>query len=341
MSTSVSAATFPVRLADREVGFECREGDTVLRAALRSGVELAYECNSGGCGSCKVVIDGDSLVSGLGRPTPGLTERDLRKGRSLACQTVPLGPCSITGAVIEQDRGLPRPARHRGRVVARRPLTADLFEIGVELDEPMEFIAGQYAMLDPGLGEDRAYSMANLPGAHRLDFHVKTVPDGAVSNALVALSIGDEVGVDGPYGMAYFRETGRDVVLVAGGSGLGPMVGVARALAQSASADARNLHFFFGGRAVADLCAETFVDETRGTLKGVSYYPAISNPDGDPEWTGHRGFVHELLSATELPDLHEHEFYVAGPPPMTDAVVRLLVVDLHIDPTQVHFDRFF
>ena len=65
------------------IDFEQDAGDTVLRAALRAGIGFPYECNAGGCGSCRF-----ELVSGgvdvLWSAAPGLTERDRRKGRQLA-----------------------------------------------------------------------------------------------------------------------------------------------------------------------------------------------------------------------------------------------------------------
>ncbi|WP_409332316.1 2Fe-2S iron-sulfur cluster-binding protein [Trujillonella humicola] len=335
-----AASSLPIRVPDRDTEFACDAGDTVLRAALRSGFDLAYECNSGGCGSCKIMVT-EGQVTDLGRPTPGLTDRDRRKGRVLACQTVPVTPCSITAPVVEHGRDVPRPRRMEGRLVARRLLTSDMVEVGVDLAEAADFRPGQYAMLAVDGRQDRAYSMANLPGTTRWDFHVKRVPGGTLSNRIADLAVGDPVRVDGPYGLAHFRSTGRDVVCIAGGSGLAPAVSVARALAAAPDAHARRLLFFYGGRTAADLCAEAFVDECRPALKEVEFHQALSAADDDVGWTGGRGFVHDLVAATSLPDLDDLDFYVAGPPPMTDAVVRLLVIGMQVPTSRVHYDRFF
>jgi toluene monooxygenase electron transfer component len=47
-------ASFNIKISEQEFEFKCEEGDTFLRAALRAGLGLPYECNSGGGGSCKV-----------------------------------------------------------------------------------------------------------------------------------------------------------------------------------------------------------------------------------------------------------------------------------------------
>ncbi|RYF53637.1 MAG: hypothetical protein EOO27_25690 [Comamonadaceae bacterium] len=136
------------------------------------------------------------------------------------------------------------------------------------------------------------------------------------------------------------QPTERDIVCIAGGSGLAPMVSVARGLATRADAGSRRLHFFYGGRREEDMCAREFVEEVSALLHQATLSEAISEEPGEG-WTGARGFVHDLIADTELPDLADRDIYVAGPPVMTDAVVRLLVLERQVPAERVHFDRFF
>lgn len=81
--------------------FEQQEGDTLLRAALRAGVGLSYECNSGGCGGCKFeLLEGE--VETLWADAPGLNERDRRRGRHLACQCRAKGPATIKASTAKE-----------------------------------------------------------------------------------------------------------------------------------------------------------------------------------------------------------------------------------------------
>ena len=339
--------------------FDCPTGDTLLRAALRAGVPATYECNSGGCGTCKYTLRAGS-VHQLDPDAPGLTPRDKRKGKMLGCQSIPLSDCQVSlvaGDDWYAEQTLPR--RRSARVTQVRYLTHDLREVTLSADGPADFLPGQFAMLStdaapihdgsPENGPrrlERAYSMSNLPNPEGIwQFAIKRVPDGAVSPIFVdQLSPGDEVTIDGPYGHAHLRSTERDVVVVAGGSGLAPMVSVARGLAARPDAGRRRLDFFYGGRGIDDMCASEFVDEVTDALHSIALIEAVSTPtaaDTDDGWTGPRGFIHELINFDSLPDLADREIYVAGPPPMTDAVVRALVLELGISTDNIHYDRFF
>ncbi|TNM38649.1 2Fe-2S iron-sulfur cluster binding domain-containing protein [Nocardioides albidus] len=337
--SEVATRTFQVRDGETR-RFDCTDGDTLLRAALRAGVPATYECNSGGCGSCKFTLS-DGEVRQVQESPAGLTERDRRKGRLLACQSVPTSDCTVSLLVDPVDSGLPAPVRRRAEIVDARMLTHDLRELTISIGVDATFLPGQFAMLRRPDGEERAYSMSNLPGEGVWQIQIKRVPGGAESGAFVDdLGVGDRIEVDGPYGHAHFRPTGRDVVCIAGGSGLAPMVSVARGLAASDGAAERRLHFFYGGRAARDLCAGEFVAELAGELAEVTLVDVISD-EVPPDWAGARGFVHEAVATAGLSDLADRDIYVAGPPPMTDAVVRLLVRELQVPVGQIHYDRFF
>lgn len=335
--SEVATRTFQVRNGEIHQ-FTCTEGDTVLRAALRAGIPATYECNSGGCGSCKFTLT-DGEVRQVQEAPAGLTERDRRKGRLLACQSVPTSDCTVALLVDPVDAGLPVPVRRHGEIVEARMLTHDLRELTVAIDAP--FLPGQFAMLRRPGGDERAYSMSNVRGDGVWQFQIKRVPGGGESGAFVdGLGVGDRVDVDGPYGHAHLKPTGRDVVCIAGGSGLAPMVSIARGLAATPGAGDRRLHFFYGGRAARDLCAAEFVAEVAPHLAEVTLVDVISD-EAPPDWAGARGFVHEALATADLPDLAARDIYVAGPPPMTDAVVRLLALELRVPVDQIHYDRFF
>jgi len=77
-----------VTIEGTSLEYEAEDKDTLLRSALRHGVAMPYECNSGGCGSCKFeLLEGE--LEDLWPDAPGLSARDKRKGRKLACQCRP------------------------------------------------------------------------------------------------------------------------------------------------------------------------------------------------------------------------------------------------------------
>ena len=320
--------------------------DTVLRAALRHGVGIPYECNAGGCGSCRIqVIEGD--VVDLWPDAPGRSERDRRTGRLLACQTRAATDAVIRVRTSPEYVGSTPPARRPARLVTAEPVTHDMRRLVFRTAGPADFLPGQYASLFlPGLPVPRNYSMANLANPDGdWEFIVRRVPAGAATALLCGeLAVGDEVELDGPYGLATLRaEAERDIACVAGGSGLAPMLSIARGAAAAGLLRQHRLHFFYGARTPTDVCGQASLERLDGFGTNLEFHPVVSTPataHGLP-WDGAVGFVHEVACSTLADRLADVEWYCAGPPPMTQALQTALILEHGVPVGQIHFDRFF
>lgn len=324
--------------------FEQAPDDNILRAALRAGHGLAYECNSGGCGGCKFeLISGE--IETLWADAPGLTERDRKRGRHLACQCRACGPVSIKAATAPEYQPKILPKRQRARLTGCRDITHDIREFRFRTDQDANFLPGQFAMLDlPGIGSSRAYSLANTANRQReWHFQIRRVQHGQGTHVLFdKLTEGDEIGLDGPYGVAYLRtDSPRDIVCVAGGSGLAPMVSIARGVAESGMLGDRKLYFFYGARTPRDVCGESLLRKLDGFGEKIVYIPVVSLPGDNDAWHGETGYVHDAVARILPAALPGYEFYFAGPPPMTQALQELLMVGHKVPFEQIHFDRFF
>jgi toluene monooxygenase electron transfer component len=313
---------------------------SLLRGALRAGVGFPHECSVGGCGGCRFELLEGELAS-LWEGAPGLSAKDKRRGKHLACQARPLSDCRIRVRPGDEYRPQVPPRRRAATLIERRALTADMAELTLRTAAAAEFLPGQYALLElPGVTGARAYSMSNLANAEALwQFIIRRVPGGAGTTALLeGLRVGDAVALDGPYGLAYLRsDSARDLVCIAGGSGLAPMLSVARAVASEPSS--RRVEFFHGVRTTDDLCAGPLLEALPGFGARLRFHPVVSLPGADAGWTGARGLVHEQLSLTLGAALSTHDFYLAGPPPMVQAVQELLMIQHRVPFAQVHFDR--
>lgn len=328
-------------------GSSCSQaaGDTILRAALRAGRGYAYECNSGGCGGCKFELVAGEIET-LWADAPGLSERDRKRGRHLACQCRACGPVTIKAASAQEYVPKIPPRRQRARLLASCDITHDIREFRFVAERDAEFLPGQFAMLDlPGLGSSRAYSMANTGNGQReWHFQIRRVLHGQGTHTLFEkLAVGDEIGLDGPYGMAYLRtdDAPRDIVCVAGGSGLAPMVSIARGAVEAGLLADRKLYFFYGARTPRDVCGESQLRALDGFGERIVYLPVVSLPGDDGNWSGATGFVHDAVAHALPASLKTYEFYFAGPPPMTQALQELLMVGHGVPFNQIHFDRFF
>jgi toluene monooxygenase electron transfer component len=344
MSTDTSGT--PVTLLGGP-SFQVQAQDTLLQAALRAGIGFPYECNAGGCGSCKFeLLDGELRT--LWEQAPGLSPRDRQKGRRLACQSVPLGP--VTARLRLDPACVPaiRPLRQRATLTRVDEVTHDMRQFSFSTAGPAAFLAGQYALLQfPALGIQRAYSMSNLPNPQgEWQFIVRRVPQGAGTGQLFEqLRPGDALAIDGPYGMAWLRPPERDLLCIAGGSGLAPMLSIARAAAPLLRAAGRRLHFYLGARTPADRAAQALLAALPEYGELLQCEEVVSQPPppeaGRGAWTGPTGLVHEAVDARFGDRLAAHEVYFAGPPPMAQALMDLLMVRRAVPFQQIHFDRFF
>jgi toluene monooxygenase electron transfer component len=322
--------------------YSCAAGDTVLRAGLRAGLGLPYECNAGGCGSCKFELV-SGAVDDLWPEAPGIRPKERERGRRLACQSIPRGNCEIKLRTADSYVPAITPQRFVAHFVGRRVVTSDIHEFDFLATGAANFLPGQYALLRiADAGQDRAYSMSNQPNAQGLwRFMVRRVPQGKVSNALFDLKEGAEVGLDGPYGIAHLRSSvQRDIVCIAGGSGLAPMVSIINGALAQPALGGREAWLFYGGRGPADIPR---IGEFIHPHPRVRFHPAISVPElaEGTDWAGEVGMVHEMLPRKLPRVLAQYEYYLAGPPPMIEAVVRTLQVDHGVSADAIHYDRFF
>jgi toluene monooxygenase electron transfer component len=335
---------FTIRIADRDTAFACAATDTIARAGLRAGLPMPYDCNTGSCGTCKVELVSGAIDS-LRPDGPGLADRDRARHRILACQARPTSDCVIKVRLEPPPRPVPRPEHVRAMLTGTRDITHDIREFSFDLSAARPFLPGQYALMSlPGIDAPRAYSMSNIAAGRTWQFQIKRVPGGKATTVLFdQLTVGSTVDIDGPYGHAYLRtDAPRDIVCIAGGSGIAPEVSIARGIAETPSLASRRLYFFYGGRGPADLCGEDVLKALPQLRERYTYIPVISEP-GDCEpgaWSGCTGFVHEAVADILGESLPAYEYYFAGPPAMALAVQTLLM-QAKVPMTQMHFDQFY
>ena len=319
--------------------FNCAADDVLLRGGLREGLGIPYECNAGGCGTCKIeVLSGE--VENLWADAPGLSDRDKRKGRLLACQCRPKSDCVIKLRLDEKCVPKVIPKVQKVKLKHVQLVTHDILEVHLQSDEPAQFIPGQYALVWVNQELLRAYSMSNLPNDDGLwVFQIRRVPDGKMTNVLFDEQLREqaEIQIDGPYGLAHLQEQPRPIVCVAGGSGLAPMLAIARGVAVNPHLKNHKVWFFHGGREQRDLFTENQLRDWTELGERLNYVPATSSKFIE----GIRsGFIHDVIQDVLGEQLIEHEIYCAGPPPMVKSIEQM-AHQAGIPQQQIHFDRFF
>jgi toluene monooxygenase electron transfer component len=332
--------------------FTCAPGEKILHAGLRSGVELAYECATGTCGTCKA-----RLVSGRAESewpeAPG-TRYLKHAAEFLTCQSLAHDDCALEvgGTLKTSEPPPPRPRGGTGVVHGLRRLTSDVAAFDLELDAPLDFDAGQFALLTvPGIAGARAYSMVNYDRrAERLSFVVKKKPGGAVSEWLFGAGIeGARLGLFAPLGHATFHPgVPKHLLCIAGGSGIAGMMSILSLACGERHFGSWDGHVYFGVRTARD---GFFLDELeafRARFPGrLAVTLALSDEDvptpltaAYPRFAFARGFVHAVAGEGMKGRFADVRAYVAGPPPMVDASLRLLLREARLPPADIRYDKF-
>jgi toluene monooxygenase electron transfer component len=333
--------------------FECAPGEKILHAGLRHGVELPYECATGTCGTCKARLVGGRTESRWPE-APGGRYCKL-EGEFLTCQSVAHTDCALeVGSLRPGEPHASAPRALGGVLRALRALTHDVRAFDVDLDASIDFAAGQFALVDaPGVRGARAYSMVNFErGARSLSFVVKRKPGGAVSDWLFANGGGGEgarLRLFAPLGRATFHpDVGRHVLCVAGGSGIAGMMSILTLACRAGHFERWDGQVFFGVRAPRDVFFLDELEAFRARFPArLAVTVALSDEDVPPALAAAypnlafaRGLVHAVAGERMRGRYAGVRAWVAGPPPMVDASLRLLLRDARLPPAEIRYDKF-
>jgi cytochrome-b5 reductase len=156
------------------------------------------------------------------------------------------------------------------------------------------------------------------------DLLIKSYEKGNISRHVSLLKIGDKIRVKGPKGQFNYTPTlSREIGLIAGGTGITPMLQIIRAALKNPQ-DRTKLSLIYANVNYEDILLKKELDELADkypTQFGVSY--VLNNPPAG--WTGGVGFVTKEQIATHLPSSHDNiKILLCGPPPMMTAMKKHL-----------------
>lgn len=199
---------------------------------------------------------------------------------------------------------------------------------------PMPYRPGQYARIEvpelPGLW--RPYSLAGAPRRDNIvELHVRAKSVSGVSGTLVhRLGVGDKVRIARAEGGMCLPESGRDLLMIAGDTGVAPLKALLTELA--ATADPRSVVLFWGARTLSELYDIDEIAAIAGSARRATVVPVISEGPAGPYASG---LVTDAVAA--YGEWSEHEVYLAGPPLMLAATAAALY-QLGVAPERIHHD---
>jgi Na+-transporting NADH:ubiquinone oxidoreductase subunit F len=301
-------------------------GKTLLNSLMEQGIFIPSACGGrGSCGLCKVkVSEGGGPL--LPTETPHLTQDEVEGQVRLSCQVKVRSDMSIE--VPEQILNL---KEYKCKVAGIVELNYDTRLVKLDLIEPpeMDFLAGQYIQLEtPPYGKTpepvyRAYSIASPASApDSLELVIRLVPNGICTTYVFeVMDEGDDATINGPYGEFYLRDTEREIIFVAGGSGIAPIRSMLFQMEREQNP--RKATFYYGANEMRDLYMVEEMREFEQKLPDFAYIPALARPKPGDEWDGEEGLVTEALDR-HLEDVAGAEAYLCGGPAMIDAAIELL-----------------
>ncbi len=382
VAKSQLVASGPVKITiNHQKEIEVPAGGKLLGALADAGIFVSSACGGGGtCAQCKVKIHeggGEILATEKGH----ISNREAKEGERLSCQVavkqdmdveVPAEAfetkkweCTVRSNhnvatfikefVLELPEGEEVDFRAGGYIqIECPPHVAEYksFEIEEEYHPDWDkFNVWRYvSKVDESVV--RAYSMANYPGEKgiiMLNVRVATppprgpegIPPGKMSSYIFSLKPGDKVTISGPYGEFFIKDSKSEMVYIGGGAGMAPLRSHIFELFKRQKTE-RKVSYWYGGRSMRELFYIEHFREIEKEFPNFQFNIALSEPAPEDNWTGYKGFIHQVLLENYLskhPAPEDIEYYICGPPMMNQAVFKMLD-DLGVEPENIAYDDF-
>lgn len=355
-------------------------GGKLLGALADHKIFVSSACGGGGtCAQCKVhVLEGGGDI--LPTEKAHINKRQAREGLRLSCQVTVKQDLKIEvphevfetkkwECTVRSNRNV---ATFIKELVLELPAGEDVgFKAGgfIQIEVPPHELEYRTFDIEERFHEDwdkynlwrfkskvsepvfRAYSMANWPGEKgiiMLNVRVATppprlpdVPPGKVSSYIFNLKPGDKVTISGPYGEFFIKDTQNEMVYIGGGAGMAPLRSHIFQLLKGLNSG-RKISYWYGGRSSRELFYLEEFEELERKHPNFKLNIALSEPLPEDNWTGYKGFIHQVLLENYLkqhPSPEDIEYYICGPPLMLQAVLKMLD-DLGVEKDNIAFDDF-
>lgn len=243
--------------------FIAKEGETVLDCLLREGVSVTNSCKSGICHSC--LLKTPSEVEG--KSQKGLSEAKRESGLFLSCQ-------QFVADAMEVFRPDTSSLVFDAVIVDQKRISDSVVVLKIRPLQEFNFKAGQFTNIIRDDGLCRSYSIASATGASDLEFHVRKVPNGILSNWLYDEQLVDtKIKISEANGECCLSSEmeGKDLLLVGVGTGLAPLYGIIQDV--FASGVSRKINLLHGSFSIDGLYYCEELREIERSNEFFHYYP--------------------------------------------------------------------
>ncbi|MGE5385112.1 MAG: ferredoxin--NADP reductase [Betaproteobacteria bacterium] len=232
------------------------------------------------------------------------------------------------------------------RLAGSEEIASGTMAFHFEKPEGFEFKAGQAmdVILPAGAGIDaqndtHTFSIVNAPCEHRLTIATR-MRDSPYKRALKALATGTPLHIEGPFGaMTLHNKQERAAVFIAGGIGITPFLSMLRHAANAHLS--QQLVLVYSNRRPEDTAFLAELLALEGEMENFRLVATMTHLEQSTQpWPGQTGAIDAELLRRVAEGLPEPVFYVAGPPPMVEAM-RDLLNEIGIDDDDIRSEDFY
>jgi len=230
-------------------------------------------------------------------------------------------------------------ALNRAKVIEKKKLTEDVYELNLERLDSFDFEAGQYISVK--INDEiatpcmRAYSISSPPSNSNFSLCIKVTEGGRGSNWLKSLEKNDEIEFLGPMGNFTFKNVSKNAFFIATGTGVAPFCSIIEEELKKGFLG--KISLLFGLRHINGIFYKEFFEKLETEYSNFDFNMILSRPE-DENYEGNVGRVTDFLKTADL-DTKNTDFYLCGLSPMINEVSALLA-EKGVGISQIHFEKY-
>ena len=204
------------------------------------------------------------------------------------------------------------------------PRTHDVTSYRFPRPAELKYKAGQFFFITLKQGDkelSKHFSFSSSPTEKDHIEFTKKFTDHEFSLALKAAKVGDWARIDAPYGQFTFEGEYPKITLLGGGIGITPFMSICKNATDKALSS--KITLFYGCRTENDVAFRAELEELAKKNKNLNIICIINQPT--EQWKGATGNISAEMIKQLLPDYQENVFFTCGPPPMVEAMEKLVV----------------
>ena len=222
-------------------------------------------------------------------------------------------------------------------VLEVKSLSHDTKSFTIQPEKKVEYKPGQFIMVNIPYKDTfvrRAYSIASAERNGMLELCLNYLPDGKASKFFFELKGGEQMLIDGPYGIFTLRKSSHEKLFICTGTGVAPLRAMIHDLL--AQGGKEKIMLIFGERIEEELLYRAEFEELTRKYPQFTYVPTLSRANG--VWKGERGYVQQVMKKY-INDAQAVDVYICGIKEMVQDVTAALL-ELGVGRKSIFTEKF-